>query len=100
MSDTHGLETAKFMYRCISGVLPKSFESYFQKKNPNINLRSLASNPFRMQIVHTEAYKRSLINHGIHVWNEIDLNTKKLPYHLFKTVMKEKIIKSYFLTSS
>ena len=98
LCDIHRLETAKFMHRCTNGTLPLSFESYFQVKNPNIRLRSLASNPFRMQIVHTEAYKRSLTNNGIRVWNSLDSEIKKLPYHPFKTKLKEEIIKSYSLT--
>ena len=96
LSDIHFHETSKFMHRCVNGTLPLSFETYFQKKNPSVALRSLASNPFRMQIVHTEAYKRSLTNNGIRVWNDLDIEVKNMPYHPFKTKVKEDIIKSYF----
>ena len=95
LSDIHCLETAKFMHHCVNGTAPLSFESYFQKKNTNIRLRSLASNPFRMQIAHTNAYKRSLINNGICVWNDLSREIKNLPYHIFKIKLKEEIIKTY-----
>ena len=83
------------MHRCVNNTLPLSFDSYFQKKNPNLGLRSFASNPFRMQIAHTEAYKRSLINNGIRVWEYLDIEMKKLPCHPFKSQQKEEIIKKY-----
>ena len=96
LSDIHRLETAKFMHRCVNGNIPLSFKSYFQRKNESVRLISLASNPFRMKIIHTEAYKRSLTNNGIKVWADIDTNIKILPYYPFKTKLKENIIKSYF----
>ena len=49
-----------------------------------------------MQIVHTEAYKRSLTNNGIRIWNEIDKEVKNLPYYPFKIKLKENIIKSHY----
>ena len=93
--DIYQLEIAKFMHRCCERTLPKSFESYFQRKNYSYNLRSKSKNPFRIQITHTEAYKRWLVNHGLRVWEGIDTETKKLPYYPFKSKLKEAILNSY-----
>ena len=48
-----------------------------------------------MQIVHTDAYKRSLINNGIRIWDSLENEMKKLPYHSFKSKVKQEIIESY-----
>ena len=93
--DIYRLEMSKFMHRCCHETIPLSFQSYFQKKSYNYNLRSLARNPFRTQMTHTEAYKRWLVNYGLHIWNEIEPDVKNLPYDPFKIELKKRILKSY-----
>ena len=95
LSDIKHLETAKFMHCCVNGTLPLSFNSYFEKKDTRVMLRSLTSNPFRLKVIRTEAYKRSLTNNGIYVWNNLDNEIKNMPYYSFKIKLKEEIIKSY-----
>ena len=93
--DIYQLETSKFMHRCCKGTLPKSFESYFKKKNYSYSLRSKSKNPFRIQITRTEAYKRWLVNNGLRVWEGLDNETKKLPFIPFKTKIKKSILNAY-----
>ena len=91
--DIYHLETAKFMHRCVNGNLPKSYYSYFGKTR--LGLRSTQVNPFRTNSARTDAYKRTLVNNGISVWTELDMELKKLPYPIFKGKLKQDILSSY-----
>ena len=95
-SDIYKLETAKFMHRCTNGNLPKSFDSYFVQKSYSYNLRSRSSNPYRIQFCNTLAYKRWLTNNGIHIWEGISEDMKKLPYQSFKRILKNELLNEYY----
>ena len=97
IKDVYKLELAKFMHKLFSNKLPEMFQNSFTKIGNIHNYETrnnITANYFLPRASKKTGHKK-LQYRGVKLWNEIDVNLKKLPLHTFNKQYKNALLSTY-----
>ena len=97
IKDVYKLELAKFMHKLFSNKLPEMFQNSFTKIGNIHNYETrnnITANYFLPRVSKKTGHKK-LQYRGVKLWNEIDVNLKKLPLHTFNKQYKNALLSTY-----
>ena len=91
------LELAKFMHKLFNNKLPEMFQNSFTKIGNVHNYETRNNITANYYLPHTskKAGHNKLEYRGVKLWNEIDVNLKKLPLYTFNKQYKNALLSTY-----
>ena len=89
------LELAKFMHKLFNNKLPEMFQNSFTKIG-NVHNYETRNNSHNYETTASKkAGHNKLEYRGVKLWNEIDVNLKKLPLYTFNKQYKNALLITY-----
>ena len=81
------------MYMCHQNVLPRSLLMYFDVNSTVHNYETRSANNYRLPLIRTNAFQKSIFFKGPKIWNEIPNDIKSsLSLNVFKKNYKHPLL--------